>query len=272
MRTISATRKPLNPKEYVKRFATENDFSELVTEPCVIEMDGKPAIVYTKADFETAPLVAALRSIAYSKSQRTAGLITTSAIFGYAPRRIIYADYCRTADMSYKFPEQHALVCSYAEKVGAQYLAQNPALYGEHQRKAEAVKKNWMLGESPFTSGIVNKNNQLKYHFDSGNFKGTWSCMLAFKRNVSGGYLSLPEFDLGLEIADDSLLMFDGQSILHGVTPLKYETSDAYRFTVVYYSLSQMWKCESPAEELQRIKRVKTDREQRREKGEFKLS
>jgi len=48
--------------------------------------------------------------------------------------------------------------------------------------------------------------------------------------------------------------LFDGQSILHGVTPITKTSEDAVRFTVVYYSLKQMWSCESPGDEIQRMR------------------
>ena len=88
--------------------------------------------------------------------------------------------------------------------------------------------------------------------------------MIAFRNKIEGGRLSLPEYNLGLEIDDSTVTLFDGQKILHGVTPIQYLSPESYRFTLVYYSLSQMWKCTTPKEELERIKRVKTQRNQDR--------
>lgn len=271
MRIEKLEKRSLNPKEYVKRFALESDIERVIDEPCMFYEGDSLKIVYDKIDWDSSGLVHALRTIDYNRSQRVAGLITTSAIFGYTPRRIIYADYCRTTDMSYRFPEQHALICHYSKRVSEEYHKFNPELYAKHSEKASAVRPRWLLEGTPFTSGIANKDNQLKYHFDSGNFKGTWSCMLAFKKHVSGGRLSLPEYGIGIEIANDTLLMFDGQSILHGVTPIIKTSNEAYRITVVYYSLQQMWKCGEPEEELARIKRVKTEREARRATGNAKV-
>ena len=67
--------------------------------------------------------------------------------------------------------------------------------------------------------------------------------------------------DLKLEIADGSLSIFDGQSILHGVSPFVKTSADAYRYTVVYYTLEQMWKCETITDELIRIRKKKKERE-----------
>ena len=138
-------------------------------------------------------------------------------------------------------------------------------MYDKHSKiVAEKVKPDWILGRSPFTSGVINKNNQLNYHFDSGNFKDVFSNMIAFRNKIEGGRLSIPEYDIGLEIDDSTVTLFDGQKILHGVTPIQYLSPESYRFTIVYYSLSQMWKCTTPKEELERIKRIKTERNQNR--------
>ena len=55
--------------------------------------------------------------------------------------------------------------------------------------------------------------------------------------------------------------MFDGQGIMHGVTPITYESPLSYRYSIVYYSLKQMWKCLTIDEELVRIRNKKTQRE-----------
>ena len=124
--------------------------------------------------------------------------------------------------------------------------------------------QDWTIGGSPFTSGIVNKNNQLKYHYDAGNFKGVLSNMVVFKKDVDGGHLVIPELDIVLEVEDNTLTIFNGQDILHGVSTIEYENEHAYRYSVVYYSLEQMWKCEPFGEEIKRIRKVKTEREKKR--------
>lgn len=91
--------------------------------------------------------------------------------------------------------------------------------------------------------------------------------MLVFKRDIVGGHLSCPEYGLGFKLKNNSLLMFDGQSILHGVTPIQKKSASAYRYSIVYYSLQQMWKCMSVDEELARIRNKKTEREIKRAKG-----
>ena len=88
--------------------------------------------------------------------------------------------------------------------------------------------------------------------------------MVAWRYKCVGGHLAIPEYNIGLEIADNSVLFFDGQKIMHGVTPIKYLSPKAYRYSLVFYTLKQMWKCQPFNKEFARIKQVKSDREIRR--------
>jgi hypothetical protein len=256
----------LDPAEYKRRVASERDFSELVTKSTVVyDKDAEAiSIVYLELDDDFSGVVEALRSIQTKSAGRTGGMVSNSRIFGYSPRITLRRDYCSSASLAYDNPEAHSRICSLASMVSRYYQAWHPELYAEHQRVVEKVLPGWRLEGSVFTSGIINRDNQLPYHHDAGNFRNVWSNMLAFKRKVGGGYLAVPEYDLGFQIRDHSLLMFDGQNILHGVTPILKWAADSYRYTIVFYSLRGMWQCLTPEEETQRYRRKRTEREVRR--------
>ena len=109
-----------------------------------------------------------------------------------------------------------------------------------------------MLTGSLFTTGSINKNSAISYHHDRGNLRGAWSAMLVVRRAVTGGDLVLPEYGCVLRLRDGDALLFDGQSTLHGVTPLSVSPG-GYRYTLVYYTLEQIWRCLAPLAELERI-------------------
>jgi hypothetical protein len=183
-----------------------------------------------------------------------------SVTFGYHPRNALRNNFCGPAGLAREDPAAHRLIVSYAGVVASAYARSNPALFERHERLALAVRREWQLEGGPFTSGIVNRDSPLPYHYDGGNFAGVWSGMLGFRRDIEGGNLAVPAYDLALEVADGSLTLFDGQGLLHGVTPFVKTSPHAYRFTVVYYSLEQMWKCLPPEEEAARIQRIRRGR------------
>tara|TARA_R110000822_G_scaffold95196_6_gene217849 strand:+ start:89 stop:637 length:549 start_codon:yes stop_codon:yes gene_type:complete len=167
--------------------------------------------------------------------------------------------------MGFDEPKQHQVISDFGKKMVEIYKEYMPDQFNFHEEIVkEKVMGEWTIDGTPFTSGIVNKNNPLKYHTDSGNFKGVLSNMVVLKRDVDGGYLIIPELDIALECPDGALVIFNGQKLLHGVSPIEYNNDMSYRYSVVFYSLEQMWKCEPIDDELIRIRNVKTEREIKR--------
>ena len=267
MRKITLKKREIILKDYKYRTAVESDYSRLINEDCILidEDTGRILGIYFKLPETPSDFLMALMSIKYDTNKRLQGLITHSRIFGWRPREKIRNDYCSSASLSMTNPKQHAIIVEFAKTLTKYYKEFAPKIFNEHTQIADDnIMKEWLIEDTPFSSGIVNKNNELHYHHDAGNFKDVYSNMVAFKSNVKGGFLSMPEYDVGLEIATNSVLLFDGQKILHGVTPIKLLSKNAYRYTVVYYTLKAMWNCEEVNTELQRYKEKRTSIEERR--------
>ncbi len=265
MNKLQAERLELDLNAYKMRNAVEGDYQRLITESTLIYEGDSLMIAYVELDLDCSDVVDALQHIKYEKNARTSGLVTTSRIFGYSPRNTLRKDFCSATSLAKEQPHYHKVIADYAAKVGEYYQQFNPDLYSTHQQTTEGhVIGDYRIKDSPFTSGIINKNNPLKYHFDTGNFTDVWSGMLVFKRDIEGGYLSVPEYGIGFELKHNSLLMFDGQGLLHGVTPIKRLHPNAFRYSIVYYSLRQMWNCLPITDELLRIRQVRTERETKR--------
>jgi len=275
MKIINLKKKSLNTKDYVKRSAKRSDFKTLIKHDCILKHDDKIIGVYIVMPKTSIRVLNAILKIDFgSGNKRSAGMRSKSRIFGNMPRDTMRKDYCSSTALAYDYSKEHHIICNYARELTKLYKKHCREVFDKHNNiSKEKVKKTWIMNDSPFTSGIINKNSALNYHFDNGNFKDVYSNMLAYNKDIDGGYLALPEYDVGLEIANNSVLFFDGQKILHGVTEIKYKSPNSYRFTLVYYTLHRMWQCLEPSEELDRIKKVKTEREVgrlKRLKGEIK--
>lgn len=265
METIEVTPKELNISEFKKRTAFEKDAKQIINYDCLITQENKPIILYKKLNVDLNAILWAVSTIEYATSKRTAGLLSTSSTFGYMPRRALLRDYCHASAMAKKFPKQHYIICEFAKEMIKLYEDYFPDTLEKHYTTlTDNIRPEWALPGTPFTSGIVNKNNPLKYHHDSGNFAGMLSNMLCLKNKVSGGRLACPEYDIKFEVENGYVVIFNGQEILHGVTPIKPQGIDSYRYTVVYYTMKQMWKCDSVNEEVMRIRQVKKEREFKR--------
>lgn len=210
-----------------------------------------------------------LKSVEYALSTRSGGMPTISRVFGYQPRITMRRDFCNEASFNQDYPKAYEIVKNQADKAAILYHQHNPMLFEKHSQMADKLKPEHRIPMTPFSSGIINKNNQLRYHYDSGNFKNVWSAMFVMRKDTEGGYLSLPNYGIGIELKNNSLMLFDGQSVLHGVTPINMLNKNSYRLSIVYYSLAGMWKCLTPQEELNRIRKVKTQRETKRANESF---
>lgn len=254
------------PKAYRNRAALDSDYSTLITEPTTIYDEGELKIIYDILPKDTiSHLTQAVRNIRYDPNWRTNGLGTLSRIFGYYSRNVIKNDFCHATSLAHDFPKEHNLICKFATDLAKLYEKYAPVQFKEHRETTKAkILDNWTIDDTPFTSGIINKNNPLTYHQDRGNIPNMFSNMIGIVSNIRGGNLAIPEYDVGLKISNGSIVIFDGQKIVHGVTPIQRTSPNAYRYTLVYYTLLQMWQCLTPEKELERVKMVKTKRTESR--------
>lgn len=261
---VDLHKKDIKYSELDKKSVSENDFSTLIDESiAILDESGKPIIVYLKIpELPTVEMVRALQSIEFEIRRRTKGLVSRSRIFGYMPRETIRKDYCTSTALARENADAHKTICNFGGILSKYYKEYCPSIFEMHMGLSqEKILDDWKIQDTPFTSGIINKNSAIKYHLDAGNIKKVYSNMVCFKRDCEGGHLSVPEYDIGLDIANKSVLLFDGQSIVHGVTPFHLRSNNAYRYTIVYYTLQQMWLCKPITEEIARIRQRKYDRE-----------
>lgn len=257
--------RPLDLKKFTFRVAEATDCSTVISEPALVYEGPELKIAYVELSERLPKVVKALERIQYMSDWRTGGLPTNSRIVGFMPRSTLRKDFCASVGLATEMPEEHKLICEAGLLAGQYYQKVNPALHYQHRSIThQRIKPGWTIENSVFTSGIINKNNPLRYHFDTGNFVGVWSAMLVFKKDCDGGGLNVPAYNLHFKLNDHSVLMFDGQGLLHGVTPFTLASPRGYRYTIVYYSLRQMWNCLAPGQELSRIKKLKTHRELKR--------
>jgi len=253
MKKYEIKKKKIEISDYKKRNALESDFNYIINESSII-IDNEIKIVYIDNIQEDMELIFnILQSIKYDKGYRTNRVQFTSRIFGFRPKNYMRRTPCKISSLALEFPKHHSILESMAKIAEKYYKMYNNDKYTFHSNEVKKVLLEYKILDTVFTSGIVNENNPLLYHYDVGNFNNCWSAMFGFKKDISGGYLSIPEYDIGIEIKNNSLLLFDGQSLLHGVTPIKKLKDNAKRYTIVYYSLKKMWTCKPIDEEIKNI-------------------
>jgi len=197
-----------------------------------------------------------------TKSQgRLSGIRYRSRVFGFTePKPLRKRFAASAAKLHEESPEAGAIIVQRTACLHDLLTEVAPEEARLHDELVTGVvHPDWLLDGKPWTSGIINCTAALPYHTDSGNIKGSWSAMLALRRDVDGGWLHLPEYGLALGIPDRSVTLFDGARTWHGVTGFKMRRADAYRFTLVWYAKQGFAKVGAAADEVARGARHATE-------------
>lgn len=228
----------------------------MIKEDCIIHLEGNFPILYVSLKGKTPlGLLDSLKSIAYNPSLRLRKNGTKEVRrIAMIPRNGLMGSFCTESSVAIAHPEANTDLMDLAELMGKTLNKYFTKYYKLQKILLRKIKPQYRVHEV-FTSGIINKNHALEYHYDKANVPNTLSCMVVKRAGVIDGELVLPEYGIALECANDSLLIFNGQKILHGVVPFTEIYSDWYRFSVVFHTAEKMKLCLEPEEELIRAQK-----------------
>lgn len=252
----------------IKEEPTKEHYSHLVKEDTIFYKNGKPVGMYVKIDDELLKSIrAASLSTKFRKSFRVQkALPTQSSVFGSLPRVALRNDYCRFSEQTKKEQNNTAALFDFLPTLNELYKKYLPEQF-QHDLNVinEQVNDDYKLQEqTPFTTANINVNHAIKYHKDSGNFRGNLSNVLILRGGIIGGELVFPEYDFALAQEDGYLAIFDGQNEIHGCMPLIQTNKNPYRASIVYYTLENMKHCYPFEMELARIQKLSTSRAKKR--------
>ena len=184
-------------------------------------------------------------------SQRMSGIKYPNRVFGYTEPKPLRRRYSASASSLYReFPDVAQALDNFTVENWRLFAEEEPEIAAEHLSLiSDCIHEDWWIAGKPWTSGIINHTAALPYHKDSGNVSGTWSAMLSLRKDVTGGALHMPEYDVTIAIPNASVTFFDGQGTWHGVTPMVKQKPDGYRYTLVWYTKNGFKKCGSKEEE-----------------------
>lgn len=265
MKTLYAP-KSIDCSHLLKKPATDDHYSIIIDEPTtVVSHDGAEVIaVFDNVQRETDSLLGAVSSMKYIVDWRTDGMQSRSRTFGAQPRIPLRRNFCSVASSAREHQAQHRELERWAQ-YAADFLTQHvPDVAAEQLAKVRTdIKPNWRMACDMFTSGIVNQTVPLWYHRDAGNLKDAWSTMVVLSDAVPGGLTVMPEYGIAFRYDGAQVITFNGSKHLHGVTPPR-ASSRGYRYSTVWYALAGLCLCGTPAEELDRVRKAKTESERMR--------
>lgn len=256
--TLKAVITDEQANEYLKKPAEVSHAPVIVDEEFIaVDEQGVVQLVYIKLpeNDDYNKLKAVLQKLKYTTGTRLSGLSTSSSPFGFKPRvHIRQAMPCTASPLRGEYPKIDAFMAYYCEKniipLFHEHYSEN---LKQHMEAIKDIKKDWLINNVPFTGGIINNSNQLNYHTDIQNIKGSINAMIYLERDTDGGELVLPKYGVSLKPKDRFVLLFRND-LVHGVAPIKKLNNQSYRYSIVYYANAGMELCGTKEEELSLIR------------------
>lgn len=272
--------------EKLGKIVTEDDFNVLLTGPAYVRKpNGKPLCVYLPGAMkghttdEIYAILHSLRTITTDNRGFASGSARILSGGGtgrsYAlpvPSMIAGAidpsgtrKYCRlTAWTGENLPEWRALQ-PFLQEVARNLEAHVPDRYAAQARFAARAKPEWIVPGTPFSTITVNNTYPTGVHMDKGDLEEGFSTIACLRRGrYTGGYLTFPEYRVGVDMRDGDLILMDAHE-WHGNTALVCGCGNrlhrgcaacgAERISVVSYMRSRIAECGTGEEELARAGR-----------------
>lgn len=242
--------------------APAGEWEPNVRAPAVVTLHGEPVAAVTRYGGDMAQVRAAFREYPMTTVKRAIGIRTRSAVFGYVDRKVhMKREGCRECSGAHDAPHAHNEILRAGGQIADDLAATIPERADRDQSLAgTAIRPDWRIPGTPWTSGVLNDTSPLPYHYDRNNLP-TWSAMIVARRHTDGGHLHIPELGLVLACRDGDVVHFPGWHYVHGVTPIHKRRPDAYRYSCVFYTVAGMAGCHDPADELARARASRSKRE-----------
>lgn len=275
MKKLKASRK--NDEDWSMRFVDDGDYDLCVNEDVFISReDGSPLLVLLKnkvpnqlnalawSSLKSYNPKTDYRSVASgikvqkrikqdgtrSKVNRVPkGWEVVSGLVGFFERtvRTPYAHACAWNEQN---PEKFARLFPLINFVDKTYSETVPEKWRQQRAIADRTPKEWLIGESTFTTVTINKNFRTSCHLDAGDLPEGFSCMsIITQGQFTGGRLVLPNYRIAAQLDHGDLVMFDPHEF-HGNTRIVPISKDYLRCSIVYYFREKLQFCKSPIEEL----------------------
>lgn len=225
---------------------------------------GKLVLYAEIVGHEFRKIQALLKKTNFGTRSRQSGMVSSSRTFGWLPSAAGRArPACYHSSVDIENPEIAAQVGILAKYANEIYAREFPEDFKKQFDYCKELNADYLIKDTVYTSGIINKNTCLPLHYDRGNVENTISSMYVFRDKHHGGNLALPEYGVELNCVDKMLVLFCGQAVLHGNTPVGKLDN---RYSLVFYAFKDMWKCLSPADEINRANEKRTAYELKRYK------
>jgi len=184
-----------------------------------------------------------------SVSNITVGNKVLSGNVGYMDSGAM-VHYCRKTAFARDYFEKFQEGIPFVKHIDDLYKELCPEHYAKQKAIAEGTNKNYVIGDTSFTTVTVNRNFATAVHKDAGDYPEGFGNLIIYREgHYEGSYFCLPEYGVGIDMQNQDVLFADVHS-WHGNTPYENTSEDFMRIAFVMYYREYMYQCKSPSEEL----------------------
>jgi hypothetical protein len=166
--------------------------------------------------------------------------------------------YCRKTAFARNYFDKYTQGIPFVQFIDKKYAELCPKHYAKQKAIAEGTNRNYIIGDTSFTTVTVNKNFRTACHQDAGDYSDGFGNLIVYREgNYDGGYFVMPEYGIAVDLHNTDLLFADVHK-WHGNTEITNASEDWLRISFVMYYRQNMIKCSSPSQELHKTKMNKT--------------
>jgi len=165
---------------------------------------------------------------------------------------------CRKTAFARQYFDEYKNGIPFVEFIDKKYNELCPIHYKKQKTIADLTNRNYIIGNTAFTTVTVNKNFRTAVHKDAGDYPNGFGNLIVYREgDWNGGYFCLPQYGVAIDIQNTDILFTDVHQ-WHGNTEFKNTNEDWLRISFVLYYREYMYKCEQPSIELLKIKMNQT--------------
>jgi len=174
-----------------------------------------------------------------------------SNIFGYfdkwsASQKIIFRKLRKTPKISVRecrfnmdHPEEYKKTVPLVQYIDVLYEKLTPEHYRLQRRKANQT--HFKIANTAFTTVTTNVNYQTTVHTDKGDdIEGFGNLAVIERGHYTGGETCFPQYGIGVDVRTGDILFMDVHQP-HANLPIKKETDDTIRLSIVCYLRQRVW-------------------------------
>ena len=174
-----------------------------------------------------------------------------SNIFGFFDRwspihKVIFKKLGKTPDVTVRecrfnqdYPENYKKTIPLIKEIDEQYSNLTPEQYKLQRKKANET--HFKIPGTSFTTVTTNVNFQTTIHTDKGDDEEGFGNLAVIERGkYTGGETCFPQYGIGVDVRTGDILFMDVHQP-HANLPIKKETDDSIRLSIVCYLRKNVW-------------------------------